>query len=93
MQTYISILRGINVGGKILRMADLKSSVEKLGFKNVSTYIQSGNVFFQYRNEKPEVLEQMIQSRIKIDFGMDVSVIVLTPEKLERIISIGELQQ
>ncbi len=86
METYISILRGINIGGKTLEMADLRKMIEKMGFKNVSTYIQSGNVFFQYQIEKPNVLEKMIQDRIKSDFGMDVSVIILTPEKLERII-------
>ena len=87
MQTYISILRGINVGGKVLKMADLRKMIGKLGFKNVSTYIQSGNVFFQYQIEKPEVLEKLIQDRIKNDFGMDVSVIVLIPDKLKRIIN------
>jgi uncharacterized protein (DUF1697 family) len=48
MTTYISILRGINVGGqrKIL-MADLKTLYENLGFKEVVTYIQSGNVIFK----------------------------------------------
>jgi len=74
------------VGGKTLKMADLKKMFEKLDFKNVRTYIQSGNVFFQDHNEKPEVLEQTIQKQIKDDFNMTVSVIVLTPGKLERII-------
>jgi len=86
MQTYISILRGINVGGKILKMAGLKTMAESLGFKNVSTYIQSGNLLFQYRSEKPELLEKIIRERIKTDFNLEISTIVLTPEKLGRII-------
>ena len=89
LKTYIGILRGINVGGKILKMADLKKMFQKLGFKNVNTYIQSGNVFFQYRHEETRVLEQTIQNRIKTDFGTDVPVIVLTPDKLERIIEVN----
>ncbi len=47
METIISILRGINVGGKNkIPMAELKAIYEKAGFKNVTTYIQSGNVVF-----------------------------------------------
>ncbi len=87
METYIAILRGINVGGKTLKMADLRKSLEKRDFKKVSTYIQSGNVFFQYQYEKPAVPEQKIQHAIKNDFGLDVSVIVLTTNKLKNIIA------
>ena len=48
MREYISILRGINVSGqKKIKMTDLKSLYETLGFKNVVTYIQSGNVIFE----------------------------------------------
>ena len=47
MNKYISILRGINVSGqKLIKMADLKELYESLNFKNVQTYIQSGNVIF-----------------------------------------------
>jgi len=48
LQTYISILRGINVSGqKKILMADLKVLYETLQFKEVTTYIQSGNVIFK----------------------------------------------
>jgi len=67
-------------------MADLKAKIEKHDFKNVSTYIQSGNVFFQHKVEETEVLEQKIRDLIQADFDLEVPVIVLTPEKLERII-------
>lgn len=51
MKTYISILRGINVSGqKKILMADLKKLYESLGFINVQTYIQSGNIIFNYQN-------------------------------------------
>lgn len=51
MKTYISILRGINVGGqKKILMADLKKLYESLGFNDIQTYIQSGNVIFNYQN-------------------------------------------
>ena len=42
--TYIALLRGINVGGKVLKMPDLKQAVADLGFRDVRTYVQSGNL-------------------------------------------------
>ncbi|OGC21838.1 hypothetical protein A3J90_07340 [candidate division WOR-1 bacterium RIFOXYC2_FULL_37_10] len=48
MTTYISILRGINVGGqKKIKMEALETLYESLGFKNIIVYIQSGNVIFE----------------------------------------------
>lgn len=83
MTTYISILRGINVGGhrKIL-MADLKKMYESLGFKEVKTYIQSGNVIFETnKKQKPEKLEELIEKNIKKYFGHEVPVIIRTKEE------------
>ena len=55
METYISILRGINVSGqKLIKMDALKKAYEDLGFKNVHTYIQSGNVIFQTEEKELE---------------------------------------
>jgi uncharacterized protein (DUF1697 family) len=56
---YLALLRGINVGGKnIIKMADLKACFESLGFSDVVTYIQSGNVLFKSADkDKVEVDE------------------------------------
>ncbi len=87
MEIYISILRGINVGGqKSVKMDALREVFEKLGFKNVLTYVQSGNIIFHYRSEEPRAIEQKIQKQIKSVFGFDVPVIVLTLRTLKRII-------
>jgi len=77
---YISILRGINVGGnrKIL-MKDLKSLYEGLGFAEVETYIQSGNVVFE--SEQNTDLEEKIQQSIAKTFGFDVPVIIRTADE------------
>jgi uncharacterized protein (DUF1697 family) len=83
MAKYISILRGINVGGnrKIL-MKDLKSLLEKLGFSKVETYIQSGNVLFESDQKlSNSVLEKSIQQLIATTFGFDVPVIVRSAEE------------
>lgn len=86
MPQKIAILRGINVGGKrVLRMAELRELCEQLGWNNVSTYIQSGNIFFE--SERPEAkLESELHSAIKDRFGYDVPVIVRSKEELSRVI-------
>ena len=57
MTTYIALLRGINVGGnKIIKMQDLKTMFQSIGFQNVRTYIQSGNVLFESDEESISLL-------------------------------------
>ena len=53
MKTYIALFRGINVGGRnVLPMKELIASLQGLGFQDVRTYMQSGNVVFRSNNEK-----------------------------------------
>lgn len=60
---YLALLRGINVGGKnIIKMVDLKASFEEMGFLNVVTYIQSGNVLFQSEDKDKVVLTNTFAS-------------------------------
>lgn len=90
MTIYISLLRGINVSGKnSIKMVELVNMFEKLNFQNVKTYIQSGNIIFQYKNEATEKLEQIIYNQIKNEFGFDVPVLVLTSEQLQKVIDIN----
>jgi uncharacterized protein (DUF1697 family) len=83
MKRKIAILRGINVGGKRkILMADLKSLCENLGWKNIVTYIQSGNLIFD--SDKPNSeLEINLEKAITEKFGFDVPVIVRTEKELE----------
>ncbi len=84
MNTYISILRGINVGGnRIVKMDDLRRLYEDLGFTKVRTFIQSGNVIFQDGTFEPKDLEHKISFKIKELFSFDVPVIVKTKDQLE----------
>lgn len=88
MKRYISILRGINVGGKnLIKMADLKSTFEKMGFQRVSTYIQSGNIIFSAKKMQEGELVETIYQFIKKDFGFEIPIIVLTKDGLESIIA------
>jgi uncharacterized protein (DUF1697 family) len=77
--TYVSMLRGINVGGhKPIKMDQLRASFEALGFEQVKTYIQSGNVVFKAVKRSPAVLSRKMEERILKDFGFPVSVISRT---------------
>ena len=83
MNTYISILRGINVSGqKLIKMTELKSHFENLGYSNVVTYIQSGNVIFKSSNSSTNALAVEISKMIKQVYGFDVPVLVLTKDEL-----------
>ncbi len=87
MKTYISMLRGINVSGsKIIRMADLKALYELLGFKDVTTYIQSGNVVFRSGQKSPSAVAATISKAIQKKFGFEVTVIVREPAELQNIV-------
>ncbi len=87
MNRYISILRGINVGGhKKILMADLKKLYTNLGFENVVSYIQSGNVIFDSSINTSDDLKQMIQEIITSNYSFEVPVIIRTVKDLETVI-------
>jgi len=88
MKTYISILRGINVGGnRIIKMADLKELYTNLGFMECQTYIQSGNVIFMDQKVAIPELELLITQKIAKRFNFDVPVIVMELNELRKVVS------
>jgi uncharacterized protein (DUF1697 family) len=87
MTTLVSMLRGVNVTGhNMIRMAELKALYESRGFRNVTTYIQSGNVVFQAEKDDPAAVETIIERAIKNKFGLPVSVVVRLPSELSKVI-------
>ena len=87
MLTYISMLRGINVSGhKMIKMEALRNLYTQLNFKNVQTYIQSGNVIFQSQETKPTDLQQKIAHKILEEFGFEVPVMVKQQLDFENVI-------
>ncbi len=87
MTTYIAILRGINVSGaKPVKMETLRKSFQNIGFTDVTTYIQSGNVVFTATETETTKLAAQIAEAIKTDFGFEVAVIVLSASELRTII-------
>lgn len=84
MNVYIALLRGINVSGKNkIKMVELKQLILDLGFKNVQTYIQSGNVIFSSEEQNTSKIEKLIIDEIKKQFNYSVKVLVLQKEELE----------
>ncbi len=87
MPTYISMLRGINVGGHHpVKMDRLRESFEALGFTQVQTYIQSGNAIFTAVSTLPADLCKKIEARLAKDFGFPIPVTCRTLEQLRKAI-------
>ena len=81
---YIALLKGINVGGhKKVPMAELRELLTKSGFKNVQTYIQSGNVILESNEKNTLKIENSVKKAILDYFGFEVSVLVKTRHDLE----------
>lgn len=85
-QIYIGLLRGINVGGKVLKMADLKQAVAELGLSNVETYLQSGNMVFAAPKAGDDKLAARISAAIAEKNKMDVHVLVRNVREWDEVI-------
>jgi len=84
MHTWIVLFRGINVGGKnIIPMAELRALFEDLGFKQVKSYIQSGNVICQSLEPDPVLLRQTIGDAVHARFGVQLPIIILSQSALK----------
>ena len=84
MTKYLALLRGINVSGhNMIKMDALKKMLENMGFQNVETYIQSGNVFFDSEEENAAGVGFKIKQEISKVFGYDVPVIMVSKTDLE----------
>jgi len=82
--THLALLRGINVSGhKMINMVALKKALEGIGYTNVVTYIQSGNVFVDTDEESMSKVGFLIKQEIFKEFGHDVPVIVIGKEDLQ----------
>jgi Uncharacterized protein conserved in bacteria len=83
---YVALLRGINVGGKnIVDMKKLKSTFESLGYTNVVTYINSGNIIFEDSVKVLPVIVHEIEDAIKRGFRLDIRVLVKSFEDINLI--------
>lgn len=77
LTTYVALLRGINVGGKtMVSMADLKLIFERLGYQDVRTYINSGNIIFRSIETDLREIERTIVQAISEKLEMNIAVVV-----------------
>src|SRR4051812_37404015 len=83
MRRMVALLRAVNVGGRKLPMAELRALCAGLGWTDVATYIQSGNLVFTAPG-KAEAIEEVLETAIEKAFGLDVPVIVRTQAEWAR---------
>ena len=80
------MIRGINIGAKKVKMKKLKELYVSLDFKDVKTYIQSGNVVFKSQYLDLSYLRELIENKIGKVFGFDVKVLIRTNNDLKKVI-------
>lgn len=86
MPTWICLLRGVNLGAtNKLNMPALRTALSEAGLSEVRTYIQSGNVIMNSDLSQPDQIAQLVEKIIGNQFGLDVPVIVRTPERLRQL--------
>ena len=81
MTAFIALLRGINLGKRQLRMADLRGIAEELGLGRPSTYIASGNLLFTSQSTEP-ALKAALEQRLADHLGAPVGVMIRTASEM-----------
>jgi uncharacterized protein (DUF1697 family) len=88
MPNYVALLRSVNVAGHgRLSMADLRQTFLTLGYTDVSTYIQTGNVLFRSPGRSASTLAAAIEAQLARDFGHAPAVILRTVPDLARVVA------
>ncbi len=86
METFVAILRGINVSGrKNIKMEELRTVMEDAGFGDVTTYIQSGNILFRALADDMQKLAAKVENVITEHFGEAIPVVIRSAGQLRRI--------
>ena len=85
-ERYIAFLRGINVGGHVVKMDRLREVFMEIGLTNVSSYIASGNLFFDTDRKDCDVLAKTIEERLLEVLGYEVPVFLRTINELDAIL-------
>jgi uncharacterized protein (DUF1697 family) len=86
MATYIALLRGVNVGGNILKMDRLRELCAKLGAKNPRTYVQSGNLVFEAPGSASEWIAKL-EKKLAGESRLPVSVMVRTAAEMSSVLA------
>jgi uncharacterized protein (DUF1697 family) len=87
MISYVAFLRGINVGGhKTISMQALSELLASIGFKNITTILNSGNVVFEFKEKSPADIAKIIEKAIAIEFGFDVAIQIRKLQEIKKIV-------
>ena len=85
--TFVALLRGVNVGGNnMISMSALKASFEKLGFEDVASYINSGNLLFKSKQADARKLEQRIEQMLSSEYRLDSRVVVRSVSEMASLV-------
>ena len=87
MYTYVALLRGVNVGGRIVKMTELKDCFEKSDYSDVSTILQSGNVIFKTDEVDIELMRRKLESAVISRFDYPAKIFTLNQGSLQLLIS------
>jgi uncharacterized protein (DUF1697 family) len=87
MPVFVSLLRGINVGGnKLIKMDRLKALYERLGFENAKTLLNSGNVVFATDEKSRKTLAAKIEDAIEQEIGFRPTVVIRNATELQKVV-------
>ena len=85
---YIALLRGINISGKNkIAMSELREGFVQLGYTEVSTHLNSGNVIFSGETEDERILSGAIEQMIREQFALEIPVFVISQKELEDVLN------
>ena len=84
---FVALLRGVNVGGNnMISMSALKESFTAIGFKDVASYINSGNLIFKSKEDDARKLEKKIEQMLSKEYQLDSKVVVRTLSEMEKLV-------
>src|SRR5689334_474260 len=85
MPTYIALLRAVNVGGRVYKMADLRQHLTDSGLEDVETYIQTGNVRFKTSMRSPAKVEKHVEQVLGEHAKFEVPSVIFSPQELRAV--------
>lgn len=87
LNVFVALLRGVNVGGNnMISMRELKASFEEMGFANVTTYINSGNIIFATKENDPRKLETKIERMLAKEYELNSKVVIRSHSEMEELV-------
>jgi uncharacterized protein (DUF1697 family) len=87
LSLFVALLRGVNVGGNnMISMKSLKESFTTLGFEDVTTYINSGNIVFKSKEDDARKLESKIEKMLSKEYQLDSKVVVRNLPEMEKLV-------